>query len=215
MKKTMKVGALMLGAQMLLAVFLATAMAAQSTPAAQHPSGTADGTAAAAPVSGSPAGPDYIIGADDTLHVSVWKEPDLTASLPVRSDGKISLPLLNDVQAAGLTPMQLKDSITAKLKKFIDDPRVTVVVTGMNSQRIFITGEVVHSGATPLLPNMTMLQALSSAGFNQFSNVKGIYLLRMENGKQEKISFNYKEVVKGRHPEQNIQLRPGDTVVVP
>jgi polysaccharide biosynthesis/export protein len=214
MKKTMKVGALMLGAQMLLAVFLATAMAAQSTPAAQHPSATAD-AAAAAPVSGSPAGPDYIIGADDTLHVSVWKEPDLTASLPVRSDGKISLPLLNDVQAAGLTPMQLKDSITAKLKKFIDDPRVTVVVTGMNSQRIFITGEVVHSGATPLLPNMTMLQALSSAGFNQFSNVKGIYLLRMENGKQEKISFNYKEVVKGRHPEQNIQLRPGDTVVVP
>jgi polysaccharide biosynthesis/export protein len=149
------------------------------------------------------------------LHVSVWKEPDLTATLPVRPDGKISLPLLDDVPAAGLTPMQLADSITVKLKKFIADPRVTVVVTAMNSQRIFVTGEVVHSGAVPLLPNMTMLQALSAAGFTQFANLKGIYLLRTENGKQVKLPFNYKDVVKGRHPEQNIQLRPGDTVVVP
>jgi polysaccharide export outer membrane protein len=158
---------------------------------------------------------DYVIGADDTLHVSVWKEPDLTATLPVRPDGKISLPLLNDVPAAGLTPMQLAASITEKLKKYIADPRVTVVVTAMNSRRIFVTGEVVHSGAIPLLPNMTVLQALSSAGFTQFANVKGIYLLRTENGRQVKLPFNYKEVVKGNHPEQNIMLKPGDTVVVP
>ena len=158
---------------------------------------------------------DYVIGADDTLHIFVWKEPDVSATLPVRPDGKISLPLLNDVPAAGLTPMQLAASITEKLKKYIADPRVTVVVTAMNSRRIFVTGEVVHSGAIPLLPNMTLLQALSSAGFTQFANVKGIYLLRTENGRQVKLPFNYKEVVKGNHPEQNIMLKPGDTVVVP
>jgi polysaccharide export outer membrane protein len=158
---------------------------------------------------------EYVIGADDTLHISVWKEPDLSATLPVRPDGKISLPLLNDVPAAGLTPMQLAASITEKLKKYIADPRVTVVVTAVNSRRIFVTGEVVHSGAIPLLPNMTVLQALSSAGFTQFANVKGIYLLRTENGRQVKLPFNYKEVVKGNHPEQNIMLKPGDTVVVP
>jgi len=133
----------------------------------------------------------------------------------VRPDGKISMPLLNDVAAAGLTPLELKDSITQKLKKYMADPRVTVVVTAMNSRRIFVTGEVAHTGAIPLLPNMTMLQALSSAGFTQFANVKGIYLLRMENGLQVKLPFNYKEVVKGNHPEQNIMLKPGDTVVVP
>ncbi|MFZ0759032.1 MAG: polysaccharide biosynthesis/export family protein [Candidatus Sulfotelmatobacter sp.] len=162
------------------------------------------------------AGPgDYIIGDDDMLHITVWKEPDLTATLPVRPDGKISLPLLNDVPAAGLTPMQLGASITAKLKKYIDDPRVTVVVTAMNSQRIFVTGEVTHTGAMPLLPNMTMLQALASAGFTQFANLKAIYLLRMENGRETKIRFNYKDVIKGRGGQQNLVLKPGDTIVVP
>jgi polysaccharide export outer membrane protein len=217
MKNTMRAGA-----QIFLAVCLASGMLAQSNPTAKPPStvenGTASGVAAnggAATAANTPTGSDYVIGADDTLHVSVWKEPDLTATLPVRPDGKISLPLLNDVVAAGLTPMELADSITVKLKKFIADPRVTVVVTAMNSQRIFVTGEVVHSGAVPLLPNMTVLQALSAAGFTQFADLKKIYLLRTENGKQVKLPFNYKEVVKGRRPEENIQLRPGDTVVVP
>jgi polysaccharide export outer membrane protein len=159
--------------------------------------------------------PDYVIGPDDTLHISVWKEPDLSETLPVRPDGKISMPLLDDIPAAGMTPELLKELITARLKKYIADPRVTVVVTGMNSRRIFVTGEVVHTGPLPLLPHMTVLQALAQAGFTQFANLKGIYLLRTENGKQEKLLFNYKEVVKGNHPEQNIALKPGDTVVVP
>jgi len=159
--------------------------------------------------------PDYIIGADDTLHISVWKEPDLSETLPVRPDGKISMPLLNDITAAGLTPLQLRDEITEKLKKYVSDPRVTVVVTGMNSRRVFVTGEVSHTGPMTLLPHMTMLQALAQAGFTQFANTKGIYLLRNENGKQVKLPFNYKEVVKGNRPEQNIELRPGDTIVVP
>src|SRR6266566_2937212 len=103
----------------------------------------------------SVAGPDYVIGADDMLQISVWKEPDLTESLPVRPDGKISMPLLNDITAAGLTPLQLRDTITDRLKKYIADPRVTVVVTGMNSRRIFVTGEVTHTGPMTLLPHMT------------------------------------------------------------
>lgn len=158
---------------------------------------------------------DYVIGADDNLRISVWKEPDLSATLPVRPDGKISMPLLDDVVAAGLTPMQLSASIRDRLKKYIADPRVTVVVLAMNSRRIFVTGEVTHPGPIPLLPNMTMLQALSSAGFTQFANLKGIYLLRTHNGRQEKLPFNYKQVVKGDHPEENILLKPGDTIVVP
>jgi len=168
-----------------------------------------------AAVENNVAAPDYVIGADDTLHISVWKEPDLSETLPVRPDGKISMPLLNDIPAAGMTPLQLKDSITEKLKKYLADPRVTVVVTAMNSRRIFVTGEVTHTGPMSLLPHMTMLQALSQAGFTQFANPKAIYLLRTDNGKQEKLPFNYKEVVKGHHPEQNIELRPGDTIVVP
>ena len=163
----------------------------------------------------SVAGPDYVIGADDTLRISVWKEPDMSVTLPVRPDGKISMPLLNDVQAAGMTPMQLSTSITEKLKKYIADPRVTVVVTAMNSQRVYVLGEVVHTGAMPLLPNMTVLQALSSAGFTQFANLKGIYVLRVENGQQNKLPFNYKQAIKGRDPQQNIILKPGDTIVVP
>jgi polysaccharide export outer membrane protein len=158
---------------------------------------------------------DYVIGADDTLHITVWKEPDMSVTLPVRPDGKISIPLLNDVQAAGMTPMQLGASITEKLKKYIADPRVTVVVTAMNSQRIYVLGEVTHTGAMALLPHMTVLQALASAGFTQFANLKAIYLLRTENGQETKVRFNYKEAIKGRGTQQNIVLKPGDTLVVP
>jgi polysaccharide export outer membrane protein len=208
MKKVMKTPAL------LTVVLFAAAALAQSISDAKNdkPANAMQGTA---PASEAGTASDYVIGADDTLHISVWKEPDLSETLPVRPDGKISMPLLNDVTAAGLTPLQLKDSITEKLKKYIADPRVTVVVTAMNSRRVFVTGEVVHSGPMPLLPRMTMLQALSQAGFTQFANLKSIYLLRTENGKQEKLPFNYKEVVKGNHPEQNIVLKPGDTLVVP
>jgi polysaccharide export outer membrane protein len=163
----------------------------------------------------SQAGPEYVIGPEDALHIAVWKEADLTASLPVRPDGKISLPLLDDVQAAGLTPKQLADSITEKLKKYLADPRVTVVVTQINSKRIYLVGEVMHVGATPMLPNMTVLQALSSAGLNQFANTKRIYVLRTANGKQQKLPVNYRKLVKGEQIEQNYLLQPGDTIVVP
>ena len=156
----------------------------------------------------------YVIGPDDTLYISVWKEPDLTETLPVRADGKISMPLLNDVQAAGLTPMQLGAALTDKLKKYVSDPHVTIVVTQMNSQRVYVTGEVLHPGAMNLTPSMTVLQALSSAGFTQFANTKGIYVLRNQNGAETKLAVNYKRLIKGEGG-QNIALRPGDTIVVP
>jgi|SRR5580692_7556216 polysaccharide export outer membrane protein len=163
----------------------------------------------------SVAGPSYLIGADDVLLISVWKEPDLTVTLPVRPDGKISLPLLNDVPAAGLSPTQLAVSITEKLRKYVADPRVTVIVTQINSQKVYVTGEVLHTGAIQLLPSMTVLQALSDAGFTQFADKKGIYILRDENAQQRKIPVNYKRLVKGQAIDQNIILKPGDTIVVP
>jgi polysaccharide export outer membrane protein len=160
--------------------------------------------------------PNYIIGAQDMLDINVWKEPELTRLVPVRPDGKISMPLLNDVTAAGLTPTQLASQITESLKKYVTNPQVTVIVSQINSQRVYILGEVNRAGAYPLLPAMTVLQALSSAGgFTQFAKEKSIYVLRPVNGKQEKFPFNYKDVVAGKKSEQNILLRAGDTIVVP
>jgi polysaccharide biosynthesis/export protein len=159
---------------------------------------------------------NYVIGAQDVLDVSVWKEQDISRVVPVRPDGKISLPLLNDVTAAGLTPAQLAAQLTESLKKFITNPQVTVIVTTINSQRVYILGEVTRPGAFPLLPNMTVLQALSSAGgFTQFAREKSIYVLRTEDGKQVKHPFNYKDVVNGKNTDQNIVLKAGDTIVVP
>jgi len=173
-------------------------------------------TSPAEPPRSAVADPNYIIGAQDVISVSVWKEAELTREVPVRPDGKISMPLLNDVQAAGLTPSQLADQITVGLKKFVTDPQVTVIVAQINSQRVYILGEVTRAGAYPLLPQMTFLQALSSAGgFTIFANVKKIYLLRQENGKQERYPFDYKQVIAGKNSEQNIILRAGDTIVVP
>ena len=160
--------------------------------------------------------PNYVIGPQDVLDISVWKEPELTRPVPVRPDGKISMPLLNDVQAAGKTPLQLAADITTGLKKFVTDPQVTVIVTTINSQRVFILGEVNRAGAYPLLPNMTVLQALSSAGgFTIYANLKKIYVLRVEDGKQVKHPFNYKDVLAGKAADQNIFVKAGDTIVVP
>jgi polysaccharide biosynthesis/export protein len=162
------------------------------------------------------ADPNYLIGPQDVLDINVWKEAELTRQVPVRPDGKISIPLLNDVQAAGLTPQQLSAEITTGLKKYITDPQVTVIVATINSQRIYILGEVNRAGAYPLLPEMTAVQALSSAGgFTPYASLKKIYIMRMEDGKQVKFPLNYKDVVAGKAPQQNIPLKAGDTIVVP
>jgi polysaccharide biosynthesis/export protein len=160
--------------------------------------------------------PEYKIGPQDVVQIDVWKEPEITRTIPVRPDGKVSLPLLNDVQAAGLTAMQLAGVIREGLTKFLTNPQVTVTVTTINSRRVFLTGEVSRTGALPLLPNMTVLQALSaSGGFTPFARMKDIYILRMENGRQTKYPFHYKDVVKGKRPEENIFLQANDVIVVP
>ena len=180
--------------------------------AAQEPSKkTEPSTTPAAETSAS-----YKIGPQDVLRIDVWKEPDISRTIPVRPDGKISLPLLNDVQAAGLTSMELAGVIREGLTKYITNPQVTVTVSEINSRRVYCTGEVLKPGALSLLPNMTALQAISSCGgFTQFARIKGIYILRVENGKQVQHPFNYKDVVKGKRPEDNILLQPGDVIVVP
>lgn len=170
---------------------------------------------AAQPAAATGPAASYLIGPEDTLHISVWKEPELSATLPVRADGKISVPLLNDVPAAGLTPMQLAAALTEKLKKYVNDPRVTVVVAQMNSQKFFVTGEVQHTGTMTLVPNMTVLQALANAGLTPFAHEKKIYVLRSVNGVQQKLPVNYKQLMKGKSMTQNVLLKPGDTIVVP
>lgn len=160
--------------------------------------------------------PSYKIGAQDLLRIDVWREDQLTRTVPVRPDGKITLPLLNDVQAVGLTPMELATTIREELKKYITNPQVFVSVTEVNSRRIYVNGEVNKSGAFQLLPHMTLLQALSgSGGFTAFARIKSIYVLRYEKGKAIKIPFNYKEAISGKNLAQNIELQPGDVVVVP
>jgi len=160
--------------------------------------------------------PDYVIGPGDMLNISVWKEPDISGTVPVRPDGKVSLPLLSDVQAAGTTPTRLAGSITERLRQYLTDPRVTVIVTAANSRRVYLIGEIVRPGAIPMLPNMTLLQALSTGGgFSQFARIKKMYVLRTDNGKQIKLPVNYKAAISGEAPDQNIALKPGDTIVVP
>jgi polysaccharide export outer membrane protein len=156
----------------------------------------------------------YIIGPEDSLQVTVWKEPTLSGNFPVRPDGMISLVLVGDLPAAGLTPMALSNDITQRLKKYIQDPVVTVAVLGVNSQRIFLVGEVGKVGPVMLTPGMTPLQAIVSAGgLSQFANSKRIYILRVVAGKQQKIPFNYKQALKGEN--SGMTLLPGDTIVVP
>ena len=159
---------------------------------------------------------NYIIGAEDVLDVDVWKQPELTRSIPVRPDGKISLPLLGDVQAAGMTPMDLGNSIQESLRKYVSDPQVTVIVTAINSQRIYVLGEVNRPGPEQLYSNMTVLQALSAAGgFTQYANRKKIYILRNNGAKEERHPFDYKAAVRGDPGLQAFVLRAGDTIIVP
>jgi len=196
-------------------LLLALCMGAQEAAGRQHPQAI---TSAANELAKKVAtqDPNYVIGSQDMLDISVWREPDFSRTVPVRPDGKISLPLLNDMQAAGLTPSQLAEELTKSLNKFVTNPQVTIIVTQINSQRFYVLGEAARPGAYTLIPDMTILQGLSNAGgFTPYANSKKIYLLREENGKQQKLSFNYKDVISGKRTEQNIALKNGDTIVVP
>jgi polysaccharide export outer membrane protein len=160
---------------------------------------------------------DYLIGSGDTLQISVWKEPE--ASVPavvVRPDGRITMPLIKEVEVAGLTPRQAEAVITAGIGKFISDPNVTVVVAEINSKKIYLIGAVKKEGTIPYTYGMTIMQALSEAGgLNDYAKRKKIYILRTENGREYRLDFNYEEVIKGEKMDQNVMLLAGDTVVVP
>ncbi len=162
-----------------------------------------------------PTSPSYVIGPQDLIQVTVWKEPALSESLTVRPDGMISIPLLGDISASGMTPTLLSADLSSRLKKYINDPLVTVTVVTVNSKRVFLLGEVGHVGSMPLTPEMTPLQAIAAAGgLSPYANAKHIYILRTENGKQRKLFFDYKKAIKTGN-EQGIVLVPGDTIVVP
>ncbi|MBN1567584.1 MAG: polysaccharide biosynthesis/export family protein [Acidobacteria bacterium] len=171
-----------------------------------------------APSSPAPDVPEaFVIGLEDVLSVGVWKEPDLSVKeVVVRPDGKISLPLISDIQASGLTPKQLQDRIAEKLKEFVASPTVTVSVLKIASQSVSIVGQVARPGSYFLGSPMTVLELLARAGgFREEANAKKIAIVRKENGKTSYFSFNYKEVSKGRNLQQNIVLKNGDVVIVP
>jgi len=193
-------------------------LTAQAAPQAAAPT-TAPQNAASVPASDSGKAHDdtFIIGNDDVLAISVWKEPEVSRSVPVRSDGKISLPLVGEVQAAGQTPLKLEQEIAAKLKSYIGEPEVTVIVQQINSQKFNILVQVARPGSYPMANAATVLDAIAVAGgFRDFAKQKAIYILRQNAyGSQARLAFNYKEVVKGKNPAQNIKLQPRDTIVVP
>jgi polysaccharide export outer membrane protein len=176
-------------------------------------------TAAAQPPVQEAAGaqdPSYVIGTDDVLSIVFWELPSHSAEVAVRPDGKITLPLLNDIQAAGLTPDQLRAAITTASAKYIREPAVSVIVKAINSRKVFVTGQVGRPGPYPLTQPTTVLQMLSIAGGpNDFAKKSKISVLRVQQGQTTSLKFNYKDVIDGKKLEQNIELRPGDTLIVP
>jgi polysaccharide biosynthesis/export protein len=159
----------------------------------------------------------FVIGNDDVLAINVWKEPDISRSIPVRSDGKISLPLVGEVEAAGRTPLKLEQEIANRLKNYISEPEVTVIVQQINSQKFNILGQVTKPGSYSLTNGATVLDAIALAGgFRDFAKRKSIYVLRQNaDGTQTRLPFNYKEVISGKNSSENVKLQVHDTIVVP
>lgn len=198
----------------------APAAPAQTPPQTKPAVPAAPGTQkpdAALPKQETPLPSGYVIGPDDVLGISYWRNPDMSAEVTVRPDGLISLPLLNEVQAGGLTPEQLREKIAKDATKFLEDtPTVSVVVKAINSRKVYITGMVAKPAYYPLSGAMTVVQLLATAGgLQEFADSKNIRIVRNENGRQVSFPFNYKDFLKGKNLKQNIELKPGDTVVVP
>jgi len=188
------------------------------TPAPATVTATAATPRATTPV--VPAGvvtpPDYVIGPDDVLTIVFWREQDLSSEVAVRPDGKISLPLLNDIQASGLTPEQLRGNLTQAANRYVEDPAVTVVVKAINSRKVFITGLVGKPGPYALSSPTTVLQLIAMAGgVQEYAKEERIVVMRTENGRTVSHKFNYKQVSEGKNLQQNIELKPGDTIIVP
>ena len=206
----------------LLLAFLTSLAVAQDAASSSQASSSKPATTASPspdlPKSAAGVRPEsYVIGAEDIIDVFVWKEPDMSKTVPVRPDGMISLPLIGEVKAAGYTPVQLQDVLADSMKKYVSEPQVTVVVEKVASLNFNIVGQVNHPGYFPLTRRMTVLDAIALAGgFKDFAKTKKIYVLRTAaNGSQERLPLNYNQVIKGQNPQQNIELQPKDTIVVP
>ena len=159
---------------------------------------------------------DYVIGAEDVLAIVFWREKDLTSEVVVRPDGRITIPVIQEIEAAGLTPEQLRTKLTEQAQKYVEDPNVTVVVKQINSRRVYITGMVGKAGPYPLTGPVTVVQLIAMAGgLLEYADAKNIRVMRIENGKPVSFAFNYRELEEGRNLQQNIPLKPGDTVIVP
>jgi polysaccharide export outer membrane protein len=183
-----------------------------SAPAAIGPLEASDGSVAP----GASTSPTYVIGPSDILSVIFWRDKDMSADVLVRPDGNITLPLLNDIQAAGLTPVQLRERILAEAHRYLEDPSPTVVVKEIHSREVFITGQVEKPGPYPLAAHTTVLQLIAMAGgLKEYADGKNILVTRTENGRQGAYAFDYQELLKHKNFRQNIELKPGDTVVVP
>jgi polysaccharide export outer membrane protein len=168
------------------------------------------------PTTGIQPPPGYVIGARDTLSVIFWRDKDMSADVSVRPDGMISLPLINEIKAEGLTPDQLRDQVTQRAARYVADPTVSIVVREIHSRQVYITGEINRPGAYSLMSPTTVMQLISMAGgLREFAKTKEIIILRNEGGKQSAIEFNYKDVRNGKKLTQNILLQPGDTIIVP
>ncbi len=198
--------------------------ASVQTVSQSHSSSNGNGSAredltasSARPPASNPVSDEFTIGSGDLLAVSVWKEPELSRVIPVRSDGRISLPLIGELQASGRTPIQLESEITAKLKDFVSEPEVTVIVQEIRSLKFNVLGMVMKPGSYPLTKPMTVIDAIATAGgFRDFAKKKDIYVLRRgPDGNQTRLAFNYKDVIKGHNTAQNVALETNDTVVVP
>jgi polysaccharide export outer membrane protein len=192
------------------------AMAQPGPSQKQAPKPAAPATGPAVTGASVPTEAGFTIGPEDVLGILVWRDQEVSGDVTVRPDGMIALPLIRDVRAAGLTPNELAERIQLAIREFITDASVTVVVRQMNSRKVFITGEVARPGAYPLASSMTVMQLIAIAGgLTQFAEAKSISIMRVEAGRTKTFALNYKNIAKGKKPEQNMVLKPGDTVVVP
>lgn len=196
------------------ACLIAACLALTAFAPQQAPKGSAEAAPSTPAATTLP--PGYLIGPDDVLSIVFWKDKDMSADVVVRPDGKISLPLLNDIQAAGLTPDELRTQLARTAAKLVKDPDVTVVVKEIHSRNVYITGNVGKPGTYPLATGMNVLQLIAMAGgLQEYADAKNIVVIRLDNGRQTSFKFNYKDVIKQKNVEQNIPLKAGDTVVVP
>ena len=199
-------------------VLMVTLTCRAASAGAQQVERTASPTTAATPGAAAAAAPPpgYVIGPADVLSIVFWRDKEMSAEVTVRPDGKISLPLLNEIYAAGFTPEQLRDKVTKAAERYIDDPNATVVVREINSRKVFITGSIEKPGTFTLAGPMTVLQLIAMAGgLKEYADKSKIVILRSENGTSTGFRFNYKQVVEQKKMSQNIELKPGDTVIVP